>query len=77
MPSLSEIKTEYERLINLPPDASAVAKRSRGYEDTLCHDSMTSAERRWLHDNRTPEARHWNLLTDLNVDHLSYVPLAS
>jgi transcriptional regulator with XRE-family HTH domain len=41
-------------------------------EDTLCHDSMTQAERRWLQDNRTPEARHWNLLTDLNVDHLAY-----
>ncbi|HET6218486.1 MAG TPA: helix-turn-helix transcriptional regulator [Acidobacteriaceae bacterium] len=46
-------------------------------EDTLCHDSMTQAERRWLHDNRTPEARHWNLLTDLNVDHLAYEPLSA
>jgi transcriptional regulator with XRE-family HTH domain len=48
-------------------DSSRLAR-----EDTLCHDSMTQAERRWLQDNRTPEARHWNLLTDLNVDHLDY-----
>jgi hypothetical protein len=43
-------------------------------EDTLCHDSMTKAERKWLQNNRPPEARHWNLLTDLDVKHLVYVP---
>jgi transcriptional regulator with XRE-family HTH domain len=41
-------------------------------EDTLCHDSMTQAERKWLQQNRPPEAGHWNLLTDLNVKHLAY-----
>ena len=34
-------------------------------EDTLCHDSLTEAERRWLREHRTQEAAHWNLLTDL------------
>jgi transcriptional regulator with XRE-family HTH domain len=43
-------------------------------EDTLCHDSMTQAERKWLKANRPPAAQHWHLLTDLNVDHLAYVP---
>jgi hypothetical protein len=43
-------------------------------EDTLCHDSMTKAERKWLKHNRGPEARHWNLLTDLDVKHLAYAP---
>jgi transcriptional regulator with XRE-family HTH domain len=41
-------------------------------EDTLCHDSMTGAERKWLKKNRTAEARHWNLLTDLEVKHLTH-----
>ena len=41
-------------------------------EDTLGRESMTVAERRWLHDKRTPEAQHWNLLTDLVPDHLPY-----
>jgi transcriptional regulator with XRE-family HTH domain len=41
-------------------------------EDTLCHDSMTQAERKWLRQNRPPEAAHWNLLTDLDVKHLAY-----
>lgn len=40
-------------------------------EDTLCRDSMTAAERRWLASHRPPEALHWNLLTDLDVNHLS------
>ena len=42
-------------------------------EDTLCHDSMTDAERSWLREQRPPQAKHWNLLTDLGPDHLSYV----
>lgn len=63
----------------------AQAKRLGGYrslfersrlarEDTLCHDSMTQAERKWLRRNRPSKARHWNLLTDLDVRHLAYVP---
>jgi transcriptional regulator with XRE-family HTH domain len=43
-------------------------------EDTLCHDSMTKAERKWLEKNRPPEARHWHLLTDLDLKHVTYVP---
>jgi transcriptional regulator with XRE-family HTH domain len=41
-------------------------------EDTLGRESMTVAERRWLYDQRPPEARHWNLLTDLVPEHLPY-----
>jgi hypothetical protein len=41
-------------------------------EDTLCHESMTEAERRWLRERRPEEARHWNLLTGLVPEHLSY-----
>lgn len=41
-------------------------------EDTLCHRSLSEAERRWLRENRPVEARQWNLLTDLSPQHLSY-----
>lgn len=41
-------------------------------EDTLCHDSMTEAERLWLRERRPPAARHWNLLTDLGRDQWSH-----
>jgi hypothetical protein len=37
-------------------------------EDTLCRESMPAAERRWLASNRSPLARHWNLLTGLTVE---------
>ena len=41
-------------------------------EDTLCRESMTQAERRWLRDRRPAQAQHWNLLTSLAPEHLSY-----
>ena len=41
-------------------------------EDTLCHDSLTEAERRWLRKNRSAEARRWRLLTDLGSEHLTH-----
>lgn len=51
----------------------ALLERSRlAGEDTLCHDSMTQAERKWLRTHRPREARHWNLLTDLDVRNLAY-----
>ena len=41
-------------------------------EDTLGRDDMTTAERTWLQDRRSPAAAHWNLLTDLTADRLPY-----
>ena len=41
-------------------------------EDTLCRESMTQAERRWLRERRPTQAQHWNLLTGLVPEHLSY-----
>jgi transcriptional regulator with XRE-family HTH domain len=51
----------------------AVLDRSRLVkEDTLCHDSLTDAERKWLRVNRPGEAAHWNLLTDMKTENLPY-----
>jgi Predicted transcriptional regulators len=41
-------------------------------EDTLCHGSLSEAEKRWLREHRPAAARHWNLLTDLSPEHLGY-----
>lgn len=41
-------------------------------QDTLCRESMTDAEKKWLLLHRSPEAERWNILSDLNVDHLAY-----
>jgi hypothetical protein len=55
---------------------AAVLERSRLVkEDTLCHDSLTEAERTWLRSNRPPEAVHWNLLTDMQAEHLPHATL--
>jgi hypothetical protein len=42
-------------------------------EDTLCKQSMTRAERAWLRIHRPKTAEHWNLLTDLSLEHLPHV----
>lgn len=48
-----------------------VLERSRLVrEDTLCHESLTETERKWLRENRPAEARHWHLLTDMKAENL-------
>ena len=54
----------------------AVLERSRLVkEDTLCHDSLTETERKWLRSNRPAEAAHWNLLTDMKAENLPHSSL--
>ena len=48
-------------------------ERSRlANEDTFCRDAMTETERRWLQDQRPPDAARWHLLTDLQSNQLPY-----
>jgi transcriptional regulator with XRE-family HTH domain len=54
-------------------DQERLLERSRlFFEDTLCNESLTQAERRWLETNRPDEAKHWRVLTDLSTEHLSH-----
>ena len=41
-------------------------------EDSLCQGSLSEAKRGWLRRARPADARHWNLLTDLDAEHLPY-----
>ena len=41
-------------------------------EDSLCQGGLSTAERGWLRKKRPADARHWNLLTDLDAEHLPY-----
>jgi transcriptional regulator with XRE-family HTH domain len=41
-------------------------------EETLCNETMTKAERKWLAVERPDEAKHWHLLTNLSPNHLNY-----
>jgi len=48
-------------------------ERSRlAREDTCGRKEPSKGMRKWLRANRSREARHWNLLTDLKVEHLPY-----
>lgn len=52
----------------------ALLDRSRlAHEGTLCNESLTEVEKRWLREKRPPEATHWNLLTDLTVERFTHV----
>lgn len=64
--------TDSARLKKLAATQSLLERSRLAAEDTLCHDSMTQAERKWLRGHRPQEARHWNLLTDLEVSNLPY-----
>jgi transcriptional regulator with XRE-family HTH domain len=69
---LSE-KASRHRAARLLSDQEAVLYESRlARQDTVCHDSMTQTERRWLREHRPPEASKWNVLTDLSAEHLSH-----
>lgn len=41
-------------------------------EDTFLKRSNTDVERQWLRQNRSKEAKHWNLLTSWRPEHLQY-----
>jgi transcriptional regulator with XRE-family HTH domain len=43
-------------------------------QDTLGKPPQTATEREWVIQNRTPEAEHWNVMTDLRPEHFQYVP---
>jgi hypothetical protein len=41
-------------------------------EDTFCQESLSEPERNWLREQRSPDARHWNLLTDWTPETVRY-----
>jgi transcriptional regulator with XRE-family HTH domain len=56
----------------LAPIEAALERSRLVREDTLCQQSLTEAERCWLRGIRPPQARHWNLLTDLTPEVLAH-----
>jgi hypothetical protein len=79
---LSNIQNRLGFLVALARSISSASKlgtaleqleRSRlSSEGTLCRDSMPAAEREWVRRNRSPEAKHWFLITTLTVEQLSH-----
>ena len=69
---LSEVAGEHDKAALLRQREADLERSRLAREDTLCHDSLTEAERRWLRKHRSAEAKHWGLLTDISPEHLSY-----
>lgn len=66
-------RADQEEKARLLTDLQAQLERSRlAREDSLGNASVSPAERRWLADNRSEDAKHWNLLADWTVDDLRY-----
>jgi transcriptional regulator with XRE-family HTH domain len=59
---------------NALSEIAATLDRSRlAREDFLPRRLRSDTERDWLRQNRSAEARHWNVLSDLKAEHLQYV----
>jgi hypothetical protein len=69
---LAELRGECEKAELLAMEESTLERSRLAREDTLCHESLTKAEKKWLRKNRPPEARHWRLLTDLSPEQLDH-----
>jgi len=39
---------------------------------TFCQEGISKAERRWLQQRSTPQAKRWNLLSDLSPEQLTH-----
>jgi transcriptional regulator with XRE-family HTH domain len=74
---IAEQKGDKAKAESLRSKESELARSRLLLEDTLCHDSLTKAERQWLDKARSDDARYWRLLTDLKPEHLSYASITS
>lgn len=71
--SLAANRPEFESVFGQLSAVEQQLERARlAREDTLCRESMPVAERAWLKAHRSALARHWNLLTSLTAEQLSY-----
>ena len=69
---VAEQRGEAAKVIMLAQAEAQLEASRLSQEDTLCHASLTQAERIWLRQHRSQPAAHWRLLTDLSAEHLDY-----
>lgn len=70
---LAELRCEHEKAALLAGQELVLERSRLMREDTLCHQSLTEAEKRWMRKSRPAEAKHWRLLTDLTPEQLNHV----
>jgi transcriptional regulator with XRE-family HTH domain len=69
---VSEQGAERERTHALASLESALEPSRLAREDYFYRPPRNDQERQWLYENRPDAARHWNLLSDLRLEHLQY-----
>ncbi|MGB8509525.1 MAG: helix-turn-helix transcriptional regulator [Pyrinomonadaceae bacterium] len=69
---LAERRGEHDKARLLTEKEATLGRSRLLSQGTLCHESLTGVERRWLQSHRPAGARHWRLLTDLSPEHLSH-----
>jgi transcriptional regulator with XRE-family HTH domain len=67
VPGHDKTKVQSLRELRSKLDESRLVK-----EDVFYRPPRTDGEKQWLAQNRSEEAVHWNLLTDLRAEHLQY-----
>jgi len=60
------------RLLQLHDLERMVEPSRLAREDTYCQGEMSERMLDWVRENRSAAAMHWNLLTDLKMEHLPY-----
>jgi len=70
--AVAEKRGEAKKAVQLKRREDALAGSRLFKEDTFCNDPLTETEKRWILQNRTPEAEFWRVLSDLKAEHLDY-----
>lgn len=69
---VAEFRNDRETATKLTRWKSELEHSKLEREDTLCNETMTDSERRWLQVQRSEAAKQWHLLTDLSPNNLNY-----
>jgi transcriptional regulator with XRE-family HTH domain len=69
---VSELRRDATRSAELRQLETMLDDSRLAKEDVFYRPPRTESEREWLRKNRTEDAVHWNLLTDMRPEHLAY-----
>jgi transcriptional regulator with XRE-family HTH domain len=69
---VAETQNDHLRSAELSQLESLLDESRLAKEDAFYRPPRTESEREWLRKNRTEDAVHWNMLTDMRPEHLQY-----
>jgi transcriptional regulator with XRE-family HTH domain len=69
---VAEMRNDRVRSAELSQLESLLDESRLAKEDAFYRPPRTESEREWLRKNRSKDAAHWNMLTDMRPEHLQY-----